>query len=85
MTFSKAIQIKHLVNRWNKTRKECDFGIITFTCLMFSIGNWSVDIQVVGTNLFFSEEMDELITLYAGGGFRFTIHSHNNRPFISMQ
>ena len=85
MTFSKAIQIKHLVNLWNKDRSEGDFGFIAFSCDMFSIGHWSVDIKPMGAKLFFSKEMNQLITLYAGGGFLMYVTSNNDHPYIHMQ
>lgn len=85
MVFSKAIQIKNLVNRWNKDRVECDFGYIFFDCSMFSIGNWAVTIKAVGAGLFFSCEMNQLITLYAGGGFTMRVSAHNGHPYIELQ
>lgn len=85
MTFSKAIQIKHLVNRWNKDRAECGFGRVVFNCDMFQIGCWSVNIDAVGSTLFFSHEMNELITLYAGGGFTIRVFAFSDRPSIDMQ
>ena len=85
MTFSKAIQIKHLVNRWNKDRSTGDYGYIAFSCDMFSIGHWSVQIRAIGCTLFFSDEMAQLITLYAGGGFHMRVSAHNGRPYIDMQ
>lgn len=85
MTFSKAIQIKHLVNLWNKDRSEGDFGFIAFGCVMFSLGHWSVEIKPMGNKLFFSQEMTQLITLHAGGGFIMFVSSRNDHPIIYMQ
>lgn len=85
MIFSKAIQIKQLVNRWNKDRSEGDFGYVTFHCSMFSIGNWAVSIKAVGASLFYSCEMNQLFTLYAGGGFMMRVSAHDNHPYIDMQ
>lgn len=85
MTFSKAIQIKGLVNRWNQERKSADYGYIKFECEMFSIGKWSVDLSAVGAELFFSDETEQLLTLHAGGGFHMRISAFHNVPVICIQ
>lgn len=85
MKFSKAIQIKQWVNRWNEDRAKFNHGSIVFNCSMYSIGNWSVDITAQGSELFFSDEMEQLITLYAGGGFSMRVMAIDNVPTIDMQ
>lgn len=85
MEFSKAIQIKQLVTRWNKDRSYRDFGYIKFECSMFSLGHWSVLLKPVDTKLFFSLELEQLLTLYAGGGFMMVIGSFTDAPYIDMQ
>lgn len=84
MTFSKAIQIKNLVNRLNKDRREFNCGIILFQCTMFSIGDWDVTLKSMGSPLFYSREMEQLITLYAGGGFMMNVSVRNNHPCLNL-
>lgn len=52
---------------------------------MFSLGRWSVLLQPVGSRLFFSFELEQLVTLYAGGGFMMVIGSLSDAPYIDMQ
>lgn len=85
MRFSKAVQIKKLVTDWNKDRSNFDYGYIKFECSMFSLGNWSVLLKPVDTRIFFSCELEQLITLYAGGGFMMIIGSLSDAPYIDMQ
>ena len=85
MKFSKSIQIKQWVNRWNENRAKFNHGNIVFDCSMYSIGNWSVDITAQGSELFFPDEMEQLITLYAGGGFLMSVFAIGNVPTIDMQ
>lgn len=85
MLFSKAIQIKQLVTRWNKDRSYGDFGHIEFKCSMFSDGQWNVLLTLVDSRLFFSIELEQLVTLYAGGGFMMCIGALNDVPYIDLQ
>ena len=85
MVFSKAIQIKHLVNRWNENRYEFGSGYIVFNCSMFYDGQWSVLLRPEHSTLFFSFELNQLLTLYTAGGIMMTIGSINNLPYIDMQ
>ena len=85
MVFSKAIQIKHLVNEWNKVRGSFDFGRIKFECYMFADGHWSVLLRPVDSRIFFSSELNQLVTLYADGGFIMHIGSLSDAPYIDMQ
>ena len=85
MTFSKAIEIKKVVNSWNRDRKEFGFGHVKFDALMFSDGCWSVDLKPVDVKIFTSLELDELLKLYAKGGFHMVLTSLNNAPIIDMQ
>lgn len=85
MLFSKAIQIKNLVNKWDQERWNLGYGYIKFKCDMFRLGEWYVDISPVDFKFFLHSEMDELITLYAGGGFRMIIDAYESTPIIMMQ
>lgn len=85
MEFSKAIQIKSWINRFNANRNHNGFASIRFECSMFSIGHWSIDLSLSEKGVFFMEEMEVLNTLYAGGGFRFFIGSRNDSPIIYLQ
>ena len=85
MKFSKAIQIKSLVNRWNENRWNIGFGYVKFEASMFMDGEWSVGLKLVDSHVFTSLEMEQLITLYAGGGFQMFITAINNDPFIDME
>lgn len=85
MLFSKAIQIKLLVNRFNQHRQASGFSVIRFECEMFSIGHWAIDLELSGQGVFFSSEMERLITLYAGGGFHLFIGANNNLPVLHFQ
>lgn len=85
MKFSKAIQIKQLVNRWNEERRSLGYGEVHFNCSMYSLGRWSVTLEPKGVRVFFSYELDELVTLYAGGGFRMYIGAVGIAPYIDMQ
>ena len=84
MVFSKAIQIKHLVNRWNEDRCDIGLGSIMFYCSMFYDGQWNVLLKPVNSTLFFSFELKQLMTLYAAGGFIMTIGSLSDAPYIDM-
>lgn len=84
MKFSKAIQIKNLVNRLNKDRREFNCGTILFQCTMFSIGDWGVTLKSMGSPLFYSCEIEQIFTLYAGGGFMMNMAARSNNPCINM-
>lgn len=85
MKFSKAIKIKKLVTSWNKDRVTFDSGHVECEFMMFSLGHWSVTLRPVGTKLFFTMELDELMKLYAEGGLQFIIGSTGSAPYIDMQ
>lgn len=85
MEFSKAIEIKNLVVSWNEHRKAAGFGFVKFECTMFSIGKWSVELSARGADLFFSDEMRDLLKLDSKGGFSMRIFAYDNVPIIDMQ
>lgn len=85
MLFSKAIQIKLLVNKFNQFRKKTDFSFIDFKAEMFRDGKWAVTLTAMGNGIFYSFEMDELITLFAGGRFSIRVASINGLPYIDIQ
>lgn len=85
MEFSKAIQIKLWVNKFNEYREACGYGRIKFEAAMFRIGKWSVSLRAEGSELFFSDEMARLMTLWAGGGFSLRVFAFDGCPIIDMQ
>lgn len=85
MLFSKAIQIKLWVNKFNQQRALMDYGRIGFEAHMFSDGKWSVSLRDTDAGIFFSDEMERLITLYAGGGFSMRVFSISGSPVIDLQ
>ena len=84
MKFSKAIQIKGLVNRWNENRRNDGYGYVKFEASMCMDGHWSVGLKLVDSFAFTSQEMEEFITLYAGGGFRMSIFAYDKTLIIDM-
>lgn len=85
MEFSKAIQIKLWVNKFNENRETFGYGRIKFEAGMFCIGKWSVSLRAEGSEFFFSDEMARLMTLYAGGGFSLRVFAFDGCPIIDMQ
>lgn len=85
MDFCKAIQIKSWVNRFNQERNQGGFPVIVFKCDMYSIGHWSIELTLSYKGVFFYEEMNRIITLYAGGGFIFFVGSVDNSPKLYFQ
>lgn len=85
MLFSKAIQIKLLVNKFNQFRKKTDYSYIEFKAEMFRDGKWAVTLTAMGNGLFYSMEMDELIALFAGGGFNIRVSAYKGLPYIDIQ
>ena len=85
MLFSKAIQIKLLVNKFNQFRKKTDYSYIEFKAEMFRDGKWAVTLTAMGNGMFYSFEMDKLIALFAGGRFSIRVASINGLPYIDIQ
>lgn len=85
MLFSKAIQIKLLVNKFNQFRKRTDYSYIEFKALMYRDGKWAVTLTAMGNGMFYSIEMADLITLFAGGRFSIRVASINGLPYIDIQ
>lgn len=85
MLFSKAIQIKLLVNKFNQFRKTTDYSFIEFKAEMFRDGKWAVTLTAMGNGMFYSFEMDELIKLFAGGGFNIRVAAYKELPYIDIQ
>lgn len=85
MLFSKAIQIKLLVNKFNQFRKRTDYSFIEFKAHMYRDGKWAVTLTAMGNGMFYSIEMEELITLFAGGRFSIRVASINGLPYIDIQ
>ena len=85
MLFSKAIQIKSLVNKFNQERQECGCPAIVFECEMYSLGKWSIVLSFEKSSIFFSHEMGQIATLYAGGGFIFFVGSGTCSQMLHFQ
>lgn len=85
MLFSKAIQIKLLVNKFNQFRKPTDYGFIEFKAEMFRDGKWAVTLTAMGNGMFYSTEMADILALYAQGGFSMRVATINGLPYIDMQ
>lgn len=85
MLFSKAIQIKVLVNRFNHERQACGFPVIKFDCGMFSIGHWSVSLSLSDKGCFFSCEMAQFAALLNRGGIIFFVGCDEVSPMLHFQ
>lgn len=85
MLFSKAIQIKLLVNKFNRFRKRTDFSYIEFKADMYRDGKWAVTLTAMGNGMFYSFEMDELIKLFTGGDFNIRVAAYKELPYIDIQ
>ena len=85
MLFSKAIQIKMLVNKFNQLRKRNDYSFIEFKAEMYRDGKWAVTLTAMGNGLFYSIEMAELITLFAGSGLNVRVAAYKELPYIDIQ
>lgn len=85
MVFSKAIQIKSWVNRFNADRKFYGRQAIVFDCAMFSIGQWAVTLSAPDGSIFYSNEMERLCTLVAGGGLTFWVGHNTFAPVLYFQ
>lgn len=85
MVFSKAIQIKSWVNKFNADRKESGRQPIDFDCGMFSMGQWYVTLSAPDGSIFYSMETERLCTLVAGGGLTFWIGHNTFAPVLYFQ
>lgn len=85
MVFSKAIQIKLLVNKFNADRKLFGHEPITFYCGMFSLGSWYVNLSAPDGGIFYSQETERLCTLVAGGDLMFWIGNNSFAPVLYFQ
>lgn len=85
MLFSKAIQIKSLINRFNQERQASGFAVIKFDCGMFSIGHWSVSLSLSYKGCFFSSEMAQFAALLNRGGIIFFVGSNEVSPVLHFQ
>lgn len=85
MLFSKAIQIKTWVNRFNEDRKKFGRKPINFQYGMFSIGEWYVTLSAPDGGIFYSTESERLCTLVAGGGITFWIGCNTFAPVLYFQ
>jgi hypothetical protein len=85
MVFSKAIQIKMWVNRFNADRKFYGRQPIVFQCAMFSIGQWAVTLSAPDGGIFYSMESERLCTLVAGGDITFWVGCNTFAPVLYFQ
>ena len=85
MLFSKAIQIKSMVNRFNQVRVNDGFAIIQFDCDMYSIGRWSVRLSLSRKGCFFSDGMAQFAALLNRGGLIFFVGSNEVSPVLHFQ
>lgn len=85
MEFSKAIQFKSWVNRFNDARKEYGTQTIKFDCGMFSVGQWYVTLAAPDGGLFYSMEMERFCTLISGGDITFFVGSNTFAPVLYFQ
>lgn len=85
MLFSKAIQIKSLVNQFNADRKMAGRQPIVFDCGMFSIGEWYVNLSAPDGGIFYSMETERLYTLVAGWDITFWIGCNTFAPVLYFQ
>lgn len=85
MLFSKAIQIKLLVNELNQFRKRADFSYIEFKAEMYRDGKWAVTLTAMGNGLFYSFEMGQLVTLFVEDYLNFSVAAYKDTPYIYIQ
>ena len=85
MVFSKVIQIKSWVNRFNADRKGCGRDAIFFACGKFSDGQWHVTLAAPDGGIFYSMEMERLCTLVAGGNLTLFVGSNTFSPVLYFQ
>lgn len=85
MLFSKAIQIKSLVNRFNQERVSDGFPVIQFKCGMYAVGRWSVDLSLSRKGCFFSSEMAQFSALLNRGGLIFFVGCNEVSPVLYFQ
>lgn len=85
MLFSKAIQIKLWVNKFNQGRKYYGHKPIVFECGMFSLGQWYVTLYAPDGSIFYSNEVERLCTLVAGGDITFWIGCNTFAPVLYFQ
>lgn len=85
MEFSKAIRLKKMVNKFNQRRCEEGFAAIHFSCVMFTIGHWSVDLHLDRKGCFFSAEMKEFFEFCRNNGLMLFVGSNQVSPVLYLQ
>lgn len=85
MLFRKAIEIKMLVNEFNRERVRYGFPVIKFDCGMFNCGHWSMDLYLTEKGCFFSSEMAQIAALLNRGGLCFFVGSNEVSPCLHFQ
>ena len=85
MLFSKAIQIKLLVNKFNQLRKSTDFSYIEFEAEMYDDGKWAVTLTAIGNGMFYSFELNELLSFLVSGDFNIRVGACKDTPLIVIQ
>lgn len=74
-----------LVNKFNQFRKRTDYSYIQFKAEMYADGKWAVTLTAMGNGLFYSLEMEELISLFAGSGLNVRVAAYKDLPYIDIQ
>lgn len=74
-----------LVNKFNQLRKRTDCSFIEFKAEMYRDGRWAVTLTAMGNGLFYSFEMNELITLFAGSNLNIRVAAYKDLPYIDIQ
>lgn len=74
-----------LVNKFNQFRKRTDYSYIQFKAEMYRDGKWAVTLTAMGNGLFYSLEMEELISLFAGSGLSVRVAAYKDLPYIDIQ
>lgn len=74
-----------LVNKFNQFRKRTDYSYIQFKAEMYGDGKWAVTLTAMGNGLFYSLEMEELISLFAGSGLSVRVAAYKDLPYIDIQ
>lgn len=74
-----------LVNKFNQFRKRTDYSYIQFKAEMYRDGKWAVTLTAMGNGMFYSFEMEELISLFAGSGLNVRFAAYKDLPYIDIQ
>lgn len=85
MDFNKVRRIKKCVSRINQFRGDCQRPILYTSIMMFSIGNWSVDIFIPADGCLYSSECLLIFPLLDELGCTFFIGTKGGIAKICIQ